>query len=165
MICEGKSIDKRSRAHVIRNTKTATDPCCAACKTVLTIDNNVGRVWPSWELFGFLAKREDHYVFMMSWCPLRTMTLYSFYTNTFKGFWWTLGTVISQKNELFTLWANPAKLEHGEGNRIRQKIRIDVKTVLPLSDRLHKFHSMGHADAIAEIIFWVNLHISVASFI
>ena len=97
MICEGKSIDKRSRAHVIRNTKTATDPCCAACKTVLTIDNNVGRVWPSWELFGFLAKREDHYVFMMSWCPLRTMTLYSFYTNTFKGFWWTLGTVISPK--------------------------------------------------------------------
>jgi len=57
------------------------------------------------------------------------------------------------KNELLTLWANPAKLEHGEGNRIRQKIRIDVKTVLPLSDRLHKFHSMGNADAIAEIIF------------
>jgi len=34
-----------------------------------------------------------------------------------------------------------AKLYHGQGSRTRQKIRIDVKTVLPHSERLHKFHS------------------------
>ena len=79
-------------------------------------------------------------MFSLSWCPVPTSAFFSLRTNT----WWILmkpagGDHCHQlTDQLVTFWA---KLYQGQGSRIRQKIRIDVKPVLPRSRRLHKFHS------------------------
>jgi len=67
----------------------------------------------------------------------RHFFLFAWILNVFR---WNLGEVITFANR-WTDYTSWAKLYDGEGSRMRQKTRVDIKPVLPRSEWLHKFHS------------------------